>query len=71
MSAQGEHSRGATGSGQKSTFVLKEVGHSRPSRENKLRDIFDNLALLFRGESGEPFGQTLFHGLVYILYLSR
>jgi hypothetical protein len=41
------------------TFVLEEVAHARAAGEDELRDVFDNLGLVFGGEGGEPLGQAL------------
>ena len=41
------------------TFVLEKIAHTSAAGEDELRDIFDDLGLLFGRESGEPLGQTL------------
>lgn len=41
------------------TFVLQEVAHARPTRQDELGDVLDDLGLVLGGERGEPFGQTL------------
>jgi hypothetical protein len=38
------------------TFILQEVAHARAAGEDELRDVFDNLGLVFGCEGGEPFG---------------
>jgi hypothetical protein len=38
------------------TFVFQEVAHASAASEDELRDVFDDLGLVFRGEGGEPFG---------------
>ena len=41
------------------TFIFQKVAHTSATREDDLRDIFDNFGLLFGRKSGEPFGQSL------------
>ena len=41
------------------TFVFEEIAHAGPTRQHELRDVFDDLGLVFRGEGGEPFRQSL------------
>ena len=38
------------------TFVLEEVAHACAAGEDKLRDVFDDLGLVFGRECGEPLG---------------
>jgi hypothetical protein len=38
------------------TFVLQEIAHASAASEDELRDVLDNLGLVFRREGGEPFG---------------
>ena len=45
--------------GVRDTFVLEKVAHASPSRQNQLGDIFDDLRLILRRESREPFGKSL------------
>lgn len=47
------------GDGDSDTFVLEKVAHAGAPRQNQLGDIFDDLRLVFRRESGEPFCKPL------------
>jgi hypothetical protein len=38
------------------TFVFQEVAHASAAGEDELRDVFDNLGLVFGRESGKPLG---------------
>jgi hypothetical protein len=38
------------------TFVLQEVAHASAAGEDELRDVFDNLGLVFGSECGKPLG---------------
>jgi hypothetical protein len=37
------------------TFILQEVAHAGTAGEDELRDVFNDLGLVFGGEGGEPF----------------
>ena len=39
-----------------STFVLDEIAHARPTCEDELRDILDDLGLVLWRQCGEPLG---------------
>ena len=41
------------------TFVFEEVAHPGSTRKHKLRDIFDDLGLVFWRQGREPFGKSL------------
>jgi hypothetical protein len=41
------------------TFVFQKVAHACASREDNLRDIFDDLGFFLGRKGGEPLGQTL------------
>jgi hypothetical protein len=38
------------------TFILQEVAHASAAGEDELRDVFDDLGLVFGCECGEPLG---------------
>jgi hypothetical protein len=38
------------------TFILEEVAHAGAAGEDELRDVFDDLGLVFGCECGEPLG---------------
>lgn len=40
-------------------FVLEEIAHTRPSREDKLGHILDDFGFVLGRECGEPFRETL------------
>lgn len=41
------------------TLVLDKVAHPGPARKDQLRDVLDNLGLVFGGQRGEPLGKAL------------
>ena len=47
------------GSGKR-TLVFEEVTHACPARQNKLRNVLDDLRLLLLGHRGVPFRETDF-----------
>lgn len=49
----------AVGKGLALTFVLEEVAHPGPSRQDQLGNILDNLGLVLGRQSGKPLGQAL------------
>ena len=42
------------------TFIFEEVAHARPAREDKLRNVLDDLRLRLWRESREPFRKAHF-----------
>jgi hypothetical protein len=41
------------------TLILQEIAHASAAREDELRDVLDNLGLVFGCERGEPLCEAL------------